>query len=252
MGSKFFPSSQQHLEANAPNGLKGIRASHQGEFIAVLESTLVELKRKGMKTSAVNELTAQVVALASKIDELRETPNPASHFPALPNVLESPVPLKRKGTRNFRLNLPPVLTGSRARELINGCNEKNEEIASIKEERKAMDEKIKETRLLVAAEKKRAPRKRKGQIVPESELEVDLKDFLHRKKLMSDRLRILEAKPAQQMSEQLEDGLEEDELHQVEFLTQDELEEVAPTEPESSRKRSSADQSMPKKRLRKE
>ena len=83
--------------------------------------------------------------------------------------------------------------------MIDECKGKNSELASNKNEKSSLEEQIKRLRIKIASDKKKAPRKRKGQVVEESESEVDLKDFLHRKKLIQDRLKVLQMKPKQQL-----------------------------------------------------
>lgn len=179
--------------------------------IRLAEEKLVQLKKQALEITAVNGIWGEIAGIGTKIDTARQSSSPETHFPALQNVLEKPKPPKRKGTQSYLVNMPPVLTGSSARAIIVGMNEKADEISTLKQEKKSLEEQIKILRATVAAEKKRAPRRKKGEVVAETESEIDLRDLLHRKGLMQSRLKDLLKKPQRQDNNELvEHGSDQD------------------------------------------
>lgn len=211
--------------------------------VRLMQQKLSQMKKDAIEAGTVKEIWGKIGGLGNEIDTVRQPTPRESHFPALQQVLVTPTPPKRKGTRNYRVNMPPVLTGSLARNIIEGMNVKADEILLLKTDKKAVEEQIKTLRATIAAEKKRAPRKKKGQAVQETESEIDLQDLLHRKTLMQERLKELTKKPHEQENnepigdESEEEDEEEDNVDNLDEIQCLELAEIASEQVPSSVKR---------------
>jgi hypothetical protein len=160
-----------------------------------------------------------IYKLDTQIEEkIHDSATISTHFPTLSSLLPTPSAPIRKGTRNYRLNLPSVVTGQRATEMLDALRQKNSEIATLQLEKKEIEGKIKETRLKIAEEKKKRPRKKRGEVVQQTEAESELKDFIHRKNLMAERLSFLSKKQSagESDADQAEDfvGNENEELEE--------------------------------------
>ena len=78
--------------------------------------------------------------------------------------------------------------------MLRELREKNEETLSLQLEKRSIEAKIKELRFVIVAEKKTRPRKKCGEVLQQTENEIELNDLVHRKRLMSDRLNELSKK----------------------------------------------------------